>query len=255
MARIAVMGLGEAGSRYARGLAEAGADVAGYDPYVTLAGVRQCARLADCVDGAELVLSLVGARAAVDAARDAVRCMTPGALLADLNTASPATKRAVADVAAVAGVRVADVAVLAPVPRSGHRTPLLASGDDAEAFATSMRRFGVPVDVVPGGIGDAARLKLLRATFMKGLAALVLESLGAARASGAEDWLRAQIAGELGPDGAAVLERLVSGTYTHAERREHEMRDALALLDEAGVPADMTRSTHAWLQRILAERA
>ncbi|KQZ05233.1 DUF1932 domain-containing protein [Microbacterium sp. MEC084] len=255
MTRIAVMGLGEAGSRYARGLAAAGAEVAGYDPHVVVPGVGQRDRLAECVDGAEIVLSLVGARASVEAARDAVAWMAPGTLLADLNTAALETKRAVAEVAAAAGMRVTDVAVLAPVPRADHRTPLLASGGAAEEFAERMRPFGVPVDVVPGGIGAAARLKLLRATFMKGLAALVLESLGAARAAGAEGWLRAQIAAELGPDGDAVVDRLVAGTYTHAERREHEMRDALALLDEAGVPADMTRSTHAWLQRILAERA
>lgn len=254
MTRIAVMGLGEAGARYARGLAAAGAEVTGYDPCRSPEGVRQPGRLSDCLDGADLVLSLVGAQRSVDAAREAVAGMARRALLADLNTASPATKRAVAELAGAAGVRMADVAVLAPVPRADHRTPLLASGDAAEDVAAALRPFGVPVEVVPGGVGEAARLKLLRATFMKGLAALVIESLGAARASGAEDWLRDQIAGELGQDGAATVDRLVSGTYTHAQRREHEVRDALALLEAAGVPADMTRATHAWLRRILDER-
>ena len=46
---------------------------------------------------------------------------------------------------------------------------------------------------------------------MKGLAALVLEGLDAARAVGAEEWLRAQMADELGPDGAALVDRLVDG--------------------------------------------
>ncbi|WP_345751631.1 DUF1932 domain-containing protein [Microbacterium rhizophilus] len=88
---------------------------------------------------------------------------------------------------------------------------------------------------------------------MKGLAALVIEGLEAARATGAEDWLRAQIADELGADGDDVVERLVAGTYKHAERREHEMRDALGVLADAGTPDDMTRATHAWLARILAD--
>ncbi|MER7798338.1 NAD(P)-binding domain-containing protein [Microbacterium sp. NPDC096154] len=256
MIRIAVMGLGEAGARYARGLAEAGAEVTGFDPFVDVAGsgIRQCARLDECVEGADVVLSLVGARASVDAARDAAPRMDAGALLADLNTASPETKRHVASVAAASGVAVADVAVLAPVPRAGHRTPLLASGEAAAVFAERMRPFGVPVDVVAGGIGDAARLKLLRAMFMKGVAALVLEGLEAARATGAEAWLRGQIASELGPDGEAVVQRLVTGTYTHAERREREMRDAIGLLDQWGTPADMTRATHAWLRRIVDGR-
>lgn len=253
MTRIAVMGLGEAGTLYARGLASAGAEVAGYDPYVDVTGlgIAQRSRLEECLDGAEVVLSLVGARASVDAARDAVERMAPGTLLADLNTSAPETKLAVAEIARSARIGIADVAVLAPVPRAEHRTPLLASGDSAEEFASLMRPFGVPVDVVAGGIGDAARLKLLRAVFMKGMAALVIEGLAAARTHGAEEWLRGQIADELGPEGDAVLERLIAGTYKHAERREHEMRDAVDLLERSGSPADMTRATRLWLQRIL----
>jgi 3-hydroxyisobutyrate dehydrogenase-like beta-hydroxyacid dehydrogenase len=253
MTRIAVMGLGEAGSLFARGLAAEGAEVAGYDPYVDVSarGIAQRARLEDCLDGADVVLSLVGARASVDAARDAVARMAPGALLADLNTSAPETKRRVAELARVAGIGIADVAVLAPVSRAGHRTPLLASGDAAELFAARIRPYGAPVEIVPGDVGEAARLKLLRAVFMKGMAAVVLESLHAARASGVEEWVRAQIASELGPDGDATLEHLLAGTYRHAERREHEMRDATELLEQAGSPADITRATRAWLQRVL----
>ncbi|WP_309068119.1 DUF1932 domain-containing protein [Microbacterium sp.] len=253
MTRIAVMGLGEAGSLYAQGLAALGAEVRGFDPHVDAraSGIAQRPRLEECLEGAELVLSLVGARASVDAARDAVARMAPGTLLADLNTSAPETKLEVARIARASGMGVADVAVLAPVPRAGHRTPLLASGDSAHDFAARMRPFGVPVDVVPGGIGDAARRKLLRAVYMKGVAAVVVEALEAARPHGAEEWLRAQIADELGPDGPAVLERMLAGTYRHAERREHEMRDAVELLERSGSPAGMTRATRASLQRIL----
>ncbi|WP_203137639.1 DUF1932 domain-containing protein [Microbacterium sp. JZ31] len=253
MIRIAVMGLGEAGSLYARGLAAVGAEVTGFDPHVdvTASGIAQRPRLEDCLDGAELVLSLVGARASIEAARDAVARMRPGTLLADLNTSAPETKLEVARIARESGVRIADVAVLAPVPRAGHRTPLLASGDAARDFADRMRPLGVPVEIVSGGIGDAARRKLLRAVYMKGVAAVVIEALEAARPHGAEEWLRAQIADELGPDGRQILERMLAGTYRHAERREHEMRDAVALLELSGSPADMTRATRASLQRIL----
>ncbi|GAA3653807.1 NAD(P)-dependent oxidoreductase [Microbacterium marinilacus] len=249
------MGLGEAGRLYARGLAEAGADVTGYDPHVdvTGAGVAQYDRLQDCVDGADVVLSLVGARASVTAARDAAAGMTGHAVLADLNAAAPDTKHRVARAVQESGVGMADVAVLAPVPRAGHRTPLLASGEGAEAFAARMRPFGVPVDVAPGGVGDAARLKLLRAIFMKGLAAVTIEALEAGRALGAEDWLRGQIASELGSGGDALVERFVTGTRRHAERRAQEVGDALEMLAEAGAHDDVTRATHAWLRRILVE--
>ena len=39
MTRIAVLGLGEAGRRYARGLARAGAEVRGFDPAHDLEGI------------------------------------------------------------------------------------------------------------------------------------------------------------------------------------------------------------------------
>jgi len=146
------------------------------------------------------------------------------------------------------------VAVLAPVERAGHRTPLLASGPGAREFAARVGPFEVPVVVVDGDAGEAARLRLLRSVFMKGLAALVVEGLGASRAVGSEEWLRQQMAQELGPDGDALIGRLVEGSRTHAVRREHEVRAALAALEATGQPADMTRATLAWFERLVAER-
>ena len=46
---------------------------------------------------------------------------------------------------------------------------------------------------------------------------------------------------------------MIDGTYRHAVRREHEVRDALAAIEEAGQPADMTRATLAWFERINAD--
>ena len=111
----------------------------------------------------------------------------------------------------------------------------------------------MPLVVIDGPAGEAARLRLLRSVFMKGLATLIVEGVGAARAVGAEDWLRGQMAQELGPDGAALVDRLIEGTHRHAVRREHEMRDALAALEATGQPADMTRATLAWFERLVAE--
>lgn len=256
MTTIAVLGLGEAGRRYARGLAHAGAEVRGFDPAHDLGDpdVPQFATLADALAGADVALSLVTGHAAASVAREALPHVAEGAVYADLNTAAPELKQRIARLAADRGLTMADVAVLAPVVRAGHRTPLLASGPGAREFAARVGPFEVPVDVVDGDAGEAARLRLLRSVFMKGLAALVLEGLGASRAVGAEDWLRAQMAQELGPDGAALIDRLVDGSITHAVRREHEVRAALAALEASGQPADMTRATLAWFERLVAER-
>jgi 3-hydroxyisobutyrate dehydrogenase-like beta-hydroxyacid dehydrogenase len=245
---VAVLGLGEAGQAYARGLAAAGAEVRGFDPHQRPEGIRHADGVAEAVEGADLVLSLVGGSAAAEVADGVMPWMPPAAVYADLNTASPAVKQHIAGVAR--GVLVADVAVLAPVHRDGHRTELLASGPGAVRAAQLLRPYDVPISVLDADVGEAARLKLLRSVFMKGLAALVIETTTAAQATGAESWLRGQIVGELGPDGPALIDRLLTGTPRHAARRVDEMRDALAELEASALPADMTRATLAWLERL-----
>ena len=252
--RIAVLGLGEAGSIYARGLAERGADVVGFDPVVLEppTGVTRLPSIGDAVEGAELVLSLVGATVAGAVLGEALPRMTPTAAFADFNTGAPEQKRGLATRAVEAGIPFADVAVMAPVPRAGIETELFASGDGAETTADGLRGFGLPIRVVGADAGDAAGLKLVRSVFMKGLAGLVFESLAAAEKIGATAEVRAQLAAELGPDGDALVQRLLDGTRQHAERREHEMTDAREFLDAIDAPAWMTDGTLAWLRSLRA---
>jgi 3-hydroxyisobutyrate dehydrogenase-like beta-hydroxyacid dehydrogenase len=256
MTRITILGLGEAGLLYATGLRDHGADVTGYDPFKHREpdGVRQVADLAAAVVDADVVISLVGAASALAVAAPAVRAMRADAVYADFNTASPEVEQRIAALAAEQGVPMADVAVLAPVPRAAHRTELLAAGDGAAALAALLVPFGAPVAVLDAPAGEAARLRLMRSVFMKGLAALVMESLEPARAAGAEPWLRAQLAAELGPDGEALVDRLLEGSRRHAVRREHEVADAVAELEASGHPADMSRATLAWFRRLIGEQ-
>lgn len=252
MTRIAVIGLGEAGRRYAVGLSRAGAEVRGYDPDPRQAdpAVPRVDTLAEAVAAAEVTISLVGTHAAVAVAEQVAPLLDAGRLYADLNTAAPEVKSAVERVTARAGLLIADVAVLAPVTRAGIRTPLLASGPGADPLAELLRPFGVPIDTIDAPVGAAARLKIVRSVFMKGLATLLIETLTAAEAADAADWMLGQLTAELGPDAPALVERLISGTYAHRARREQEVRDALALLGELGTPDDMTRGTLAWFERL-----
>jgi 3-hydroxyisobutyrate dehydrogenase-like beta-hydroxyacid dehydrogenase len=220
---IAVLGLGEAGSRLAADLASAGADVRGYDPLN--GGAAD-----DAVAGSDVVLSVNSARAAVEAAESALAALRADAVYADLNTAAPALKREVAEV--VGGGRFADVALLGPVPARGLATPALASGEAAQAFADALEPFGMPVDVVSARAGDAATLKLLRSVFMKGLAASAIESVRAADAAGHAEWLKQEIAAVIG---RPLLDRLLVGSRAHAIRRVDEMEAARDLLLELGI--------------------
>jgi 3-hydroxyisobutyrate dehydrogenase-like beta-hydroxyacid dehydrogenase len=250
---VAVLGLGEAGGRISADLARAGATVRGYDPRVAApAGVHPASDAADACRGAGLVLSVNSAADALDALAQGLPGCRPGTVWADLNTASPRLKRAVAEVAG-GRVEVVDVAIMAPVPGRGLRTPMTASGPAAAAVAGILGGYGAAVEVVDGPVGAAATRKLLRSVFYKGLAAAVIEALAAARAVGLEEWLSGNIREELSHSDEATLDRLVGGSRTHALRRTHEMAAAADLLDHLHVPARVTRASLDWLVDLTRE--
>ena len=233
---IAVLGLGEAGTPISLDLVAAGADVRGYDPRVPAPpGVVGRADEADAVRDAEVVLSVNSALDAADCLRHALPALRPGTVWADLNTASPGLKQRLADAVAGRSVAVADVALMAPVPGRGLRTPMVASGPGARRFAAVLGALGAGVEVLDGPPGAAISRKLLRSVFYKGLAAAVVEALAGARAAGCEEWLRSDIAAELAGFDERTVTRLVAGTHRHAARRAEEMRAAAEQLEELGV--------------------
>jgi 3-hydroxyisobutyrate dehydrogenase-like beta-hydroxyacid dehydrogenase len=241
---VAVLGLGEAGARIAADLVEAGCTVRAWDPAQRPAGIANADSALDAVNDADVVLSLNAAAVALDAAVGVARALGADTLYADLNTASPQLKR---DLAAVLPVQFADVALTGVVPSTGLATPALASGAGAERFAELFRPFGMPVDVVGPNPGDAAGVKLLRSVFMKGMAAAALESLEAARATGVEERVRADLAAVIGEP---LLERLLSGSQAHAARRVDEMHAAAGYVDELGIEPRIALAAAAWLEQL-----
>ena len=244
---VAVLGLGEAGSRIAADLAGAGADVRGYDP--ARPGEGSAPDPESAVAGSDVVLSLCSARAALAAAESVLAVLGRETIYADLNTASPALKRELAELVAATGARFADVALLGPVPARGLATPALASGEGAQAFADAFGPLGMPVEVVSDQAGDAATLKLLRSVFMKGLAASAIESMQAAEAAGRADWLAGEIAEVIGQP---LLDRLLESSRKHAARRTDEMEAAQALLRTLGIEPRVAEASAALLAKLAA---
>jgi len=241
---VAVLGLGEAGARIATDLIAARCVVRGWDPARQPAGIDNAPSALDAVRGADVVLSLNAAAVALEVATGVAEELGGDTLYADLNTGSPQLKRELAE---ALPVRFVDVALTGVVPSSGLATPALASGEGAERFAELFRPLGMPVEVVGPGPGDAAGLKLLRSVFMKGMAAAALESLEAAKAAGVEDRAHADIAAVIGEP---LLERLLSGSRTHAARRIDEMRAAATYLEELGVEPRVSSAAAAWLAQL-----
>jgi 3-hydroxyisobutyrate dehydrogenase-like beta-hydroxyacid dehydrogenase len=245
---VAVLGVGEAGSEVVADLLEAGATVRVHDPAVPAPeSTVSCADEAEAARGADVVLSVNSAAAALDALRAGLSGCTPGAVWADLNTASPALEEELAELAAQAGVRFTDVSLMAPVPGKGLRTPMLASGDGASRFAEQLAPFGASVEVLDEAAGEASRRKLLRSVFFKGMAAAVVEALEAAAVLGLDEWMREVVATELEQADAAFATRLETGSIRHAVRRTEEMAAATDMLTELGVPPRVSAASHDWL--------
>ena len=251
--RFGVLGLGEAGSLVAADLVRAGADVVGYDPRVPhLEGVTTVGGDAEAADGREVVLALTSAEDAPGALRAALSGLTPGTLYADLSTGPDSLKRSLADEARSSGAEFADVAIMSPVPGKGLRAPMLASGEGAGRFADVVGALGGSVSVVPGGPGEAARRKLLRSVFYKGMGAALVEAHEAAEAAGLGEWLLDHVAAELEGMRRETATRLLEGSRRHAVRRAAEMAAAGAVVRGLGVPSPVSDAARTVLARLAA---
>jgi 3-hydroxyisobutyrate dehydrogenase-like beta-hydroxyacid dehydrogenase len=248
-----VFGLGEAGSLIAADLVAAGQDVRGFDParVATPAGVERDDDPRRTVAGADIVLALTASADAPTALGQALDEIPGTAIYADLSTGSAVAKRQLAATAAARDLAFADVALMAVVLGNGLHTPALASGSGAAAFAAAMAPLGMPIEAVGDQAGDAATRKLLRSVVIKGLAALLIESMHAADAAGfaAQTW--DNLVDQVTAADGVFLRRMVEGTGTHAVRRLHEMEAAADLLADLGVDPVMTRATVESLRRVI----
>jgi len=253
---VAILGLGEAGSAVAGDLARVGVRVVGWDPQPKRLpeGVHLAEDLHTAVVDAEVVLVLTTPTSALEVASAVCGRLRPGQVYAECNTTSPAVKRRIAGVLDSSGALFADVALMAPVPGRGLRTPALASGPGAQALADQLGPLGMPVRVLGPEVGMAAARKLVRSVFMKGLAASILEALAAARALGWEREVGEDISKTLEEADRDLFHRLVEGTHQHAARRADEMRAACELLEDLGVPARVSRACVAWLEDLAGRR-
>ena len=199
------------------------------------------------------MIALTSTGEAEQTLREALPGTCRGVVYADLNTSSAGLKLMLADIAATAGLRFADVALMSAVPGNGLRTPMLACGQGAAEYADVFRRFGASVEVLPGPVGAAVTRKLVRSVFYKGLAAAVTEALRAGRAAGCQEWIPREHPDEIESATSRTVDRLERGSQEHARRRADEMAAASELLDELGVPARVARASQEWLTQLADE--
>lgn len=208
-------------------------------------GVAGSVSARDALAGAAAAISLVTADQALTAAQDAAPLLAPGAFWFDMNSVAPDTKREAARIIEAAGGNYIDVAVMSPVHPKQSAAPLLVSGPQAEDGAALLRRIGFSaVRVVPGDVGRASSIKMLRSVVVKGIEALTAECALAANRAGVLAEVFASL--DASPPPASWAERAdynLDRMMVHGLRRAAEMEEVVKTLDALGTGADLTVGT------------
>ena len=264
--RIAIVGFGEVGGIFGNDLAKQGIEVAVFDILFASSnhrrrmlakaencGVTAVENLRDCLRHAELVISAVTASSALEVATEAGRLLRPGQIFLDLNSISPDTKRNVASRIEPSNAQFVEAAVMAGVPTPRLKVPMLLGGPHAVEAAEKLRSIGMNATVLSDQIGVASAVKMCRSVIMKGLEALAVECLFAARQYGAEDAVLQSLAATFPSLGWTdqLPDYLIGRVAQHGRRRAVEMREVAQALEAVGIEPTMALATANRQERVV----
>jgi 3-hydroxyisobutyrate dehydrogenase-like beta-hydroxyacid dehydrogenase len=261
--QIALIGYGEVGKILAEDLRAAGHAVTAFD--LKLAGgsgnaMREHARrfgvvLCDshraAVRGAVLAVSAVTASQAVAVAEAVAPAIAQEAFFLDFNSASPGAKVRAAGCIHAAGARYVEGAVMTSLPPYRIKVPLLLGGPHAEAVQPMLAALGFAPRVASATLGVASATKMCRSVMIKGLEAMVIESLTTARHHGVEDAVIASLQETFpGIDWERQAAYFFQRVIEHGRRRAEEVHEVAATVREAGLEpwsAAGTAERQAWM--------
>jgi 3-hydroxyisobutyrate dehydrogenase-like beta-hydroxyacid dehydrogenase len=245
---LALIGYGEVGRILAEDLRAAGHGVTAYDVKLgSLAGVPLRAHAlvqsvtlaeshADAVCRTGLVISAVTASQTVAAAEACAGALPSGSFFLDFNSASPGAKIAAAEHISRAGANYVEGAVMTSVPPHRIKVPLLVGGPHAAAIAPVLSGLGFAPTVASSQLGVASATKMCRSVIIKGLEAMVIESVTTARHYGVEDAMITSLRETFpGIDWEQQAAYFFQRVIAHGRRRAEEMREAAVTVREAGL--------------------
>jgi len=254
------VGFGEAGSILGADLAAAGREVVTYDILLDApasraamlekashAGVRTADSFNAAVKNADLIISAVTANSSAAVAQSASKALEAGQIFLDINSCSPATKHSNSETVQRSGADYVEAAVMAPVPPQRLKVPMLLGGRRAAEVAPALNALGMNATFLSDEIGVASAVKMCRSVVIKGLEALAVESMLAARRFGAEKEVLASLQGTFPQMGWTdkLPDYLISRVAEHGRRRAAEMREVAHTLEDVGVAPMMALATAA----------
>jgi len=255
--RICFIGFGEAGQTISRGLlGEAKPAIRAYDilfgqpagaPLETAARALSVGLARDHVDAvreADLVFLTVTASSSLQAAKSCLPGLKKGQLFLDMNSVSPQRKIETAALVARTGAAYVDVAVMAPAAPYLHKVPCLIGGPGAAALAPRAAVLGMTMDFVSPEVGQASAIKMFRSIVVKGLEALLVESMTASAEYGVEARVLASLQESWpGIDWEKLAGYMIERVVSHGKRRAAEMREVSATLESIGMQPTMAAAS------------
>lgn len=259
--RIGIIGLGEVGRILAEDLLQqSGVHVRVWDYQFDNPGSTAACNLQELASnpalataehadtaaaGCQLMLSAVTADQALAAAESVLPGLENDAFFVDLNSVSPGTKQDISTAIEQAGGRFVEASVMSPIMPLRSNAPILLCGPHAASLELASRELGFgDMRAISGVLGEASATKMCRSVIVKGMEALVTESLLAARYYGVEKSVLASLDNLFPrPDWPEHARYLISRSLQHGTRRAAEMREVSKTVQESGFSPWMSEGT------------
>lgn len=255
--KIGFIGYGEAAFNLSKGLHDAGVeeicafDSMAEDPVFGQPVKRRAAEAqihllhsaCEIVEQSEIIFAAVPSSYTLGVCEWIKDCLHSGQMYVDVSASTPETKRAIWALLEGKGIWFVDAAMLGSLPKDKHRVPITASGNGAERFRALMAPYGMNITSVGKEAGNASAIKLIRSIYMKGISALMLETVEAAEKYNVSEEVIASLSESF--DGICFtdhLDRLVIGSAIHSKRRAAELKGSMQMLLEAGITPIMAEA-------------
>lgn len=267
---IAIVGFGEAGQAFGKGLHGHASSVTTFDilfedksksePLLNAAnegGVFAVMTLSEAVAKADIIFSLVTAGSARTVAKIVSALIHSNQIFFDLNSISPSEKVAGAALINEANARYVEGAIMAPVAPAGYQTQILAAGPMAGDLVEILAPLGMKIEVAGPEYGAASAIKLCRSVVVKGFEAIVVEAVIAARKYGADQVVLESLAKTYpGIDWPEQTAYVFNRVMQHGKRRSEEMWEASTAMRDIGLEplmSDAIAKRQAWAAETIAD--
>jgi len=199
--------------------------------------------LAEVLGASDYILSVVTPQSCREIADCVSRALHGHQVFVDLTSTSPAVKRMIGAIVTSSGANFVEGVILGAVSSSTSPIILLGglAGDNA---ALVFQEYGLAARFYSPEIGRASAFKMLRSIFSKGIEAVLVETLVAARRAGLLDEIWEEIRTTLSTGKIeGTLQTWIRSHARSARRRCHEMQEVCQFLDEIGIEAVLPQAS------------